>query len=543
MRLKRLWVKDFKNLQDVTVEFDPSHFITVLVGWNGTGKSNLIEALVIIFRDLDLGVGPEFTYKLEYICRDRYITIVADLGKGAAGRMQINYQEKLDSDLNEFSGEVPWGPKKQISFSVFKKDEGKKYLPKNVFGYYSGPSNRLEKHFEVHQKKFYNQLLYPEKYGIDGQTLPLRPLFYARQVHSQFVLLSFFLDDSPVVKKFLKEQLGILEMDSVLFVMRSPKQWSWKNRKGGDKRFWHASGIVQQFLDRLYNISLAPHRVTKSRTEEYLYLFVKDQEALKKLAQDMIDADFFKELESTYLSDLIEEVRIRVKVREINDSMTFKELSEGEQQLLTVLGLLRFTAEKESLFLLDEPDTHLNPAWGMNYIEFLSEIAGFKDNDDNELNCEVVLSTHDPIVLASLRKDQVEIMKRDTESMNVYVEAPAYDPVGMGYTGILTSDMFGLRSDLDLLTLSKLDRKVELASKEILEPEELIELENINNDLEKAGFLESYSDPYFSQFIKAWGRAERAKKYLKPFLSDADRNEMATFADEIVQEIKKEKEE
>ena len=27
-----------------------------------------------------------------------------------------------------------------------------------------------------------------------------------------------------------------------------------------------------------------------------------------------------------------------------------------------VLGLLRFTKEDEALFLLDEPDTHLNPA-------------------------------------------------------------------------------------------------------------------------------------------------------------------------------------
>ena len=59
------------------------------------------------------------------------------------------------------------------------------------------------------------------------------------------------------------------------------------------------------------------------------------------------------------MSQLIEEVRIKIKVGNGDGTVTFRELSEGEQQLLTVLGLLRFTAEDESLILLDEPDTHL----------------------------------------------------------------------------------------------------------------------------------------------------------------------------------------
>jgi predicted ATP-dependent endonuclease of OLD family len=32
---------------------------------------------------------------------------------------------------------------------------------------------------------------------------------------------------------------------------------------------------------------------------------------------------------------------------------------------------LRFTAEDESLFLLDEPDTHLNPRWCVDYLGYL----------------------------------------------------------------------------------------------------------------------------------------------------------------------------
>jgi hypothetical protein len=72
-RLIELWLEDFKNLTDYTVRFDPSHSIDIVLGWNGTGKSNLFEALVIIFRDLHKWVEqnrwpdkPMKGYRLRY---------------------------------------------------------------------------------------------------------------------------------------------------------------------------------------------------------------------------------------------------------------------------------------------------------------------------------------------------------------------------------------------------------------------------------------------------------------------------------------------
>ncbi|WP_306046080.1 AAA family ATPase [Nioella sp. MMSF_3534] len=57
----------FKNLKDVTIDFDQNHWITVVIGWNGTGKSNVLEALTIIFRDLIQGNRkPDFAYNLTY---------------------------------------------------------------------------------------------------------------------------------------------------------------------------------------------------------------------------------------------------------------------------------------------------------------------------------------------------------------------------------------------------------------------------------------------------------------------------------------------
>ncbi|WEI19573.1 AAA family ATPase [Acinetobacter proteolyticus] len=42
----------FKNLKDVCIDFDQKEWITVVIGWNGTGKSNVLEALAVIFGDL-----------------------------------------------------------------------------------------------------------------------------------------------------------------------------------------------------------------------------------------------------------------------------------------------------------------------------------------------------------------------------------------------------------------------------------------------------------------------------------------------------------
>jgi AAA15 family ATPase/GTPase len=540
MKLDKLWISEFKNLKDIEIDFDQDELVTVIIGWNGAGKSNVIEALVIIFRDLDLHKEPSFSYKLEYICRGNRIIVETTDTKVK----KEQYKVLIHTEGN---------PEEVITnkYTDFFNNEEREYLPSNVFGYYSGPSDRLATHFYDHQRKFRDQLLSPEKHGLDEKTLPLRPLFYAQKVHSNFVLLSFFLGADEKVKKFLKEKLFIEDIESVLFVLNKP---DWTSKKG-DPRFWNATGVVRPFLDRLFSASLAPmrkkikvpHPMKKNpENVDALFLYLKDLEALQVVGEDTSDKDFFKLLESIYFSNLIHEVRIRVKVKDKNgtdESLTFRELSEGEQQLITVLGLLRFTRDDESLFLLDEPDTHLNPAWSMEYISFLKEVAGFnldgKEESDADAvdNSHIVLATHDPIVISTLKQEQIKIMKRDEDSLKVFAASPLYEPKGMGFSGILMSDMFGLRSDLDPRTLAKLDEHaILLAKEERTEPEET-RYKKLQEQLDKSGFLAAYSDPYFSAFVKAWGRKHSDKLFTQTFLTDGDRQQLADMTDEILAEL------
>jgi predicted ATPase len=513
MRIDNITIYNFKNLQDFSINFADEFPTTVILGRNGTGKSNLLEALIIIFRDLDLGHDPQFKYEITYFWRNNKISIDADRDRSPRERVRI----KVDGT--------------DMSYTQFKKQPERRYLPSYVFGYYSGPSNRMEAHFQEHQERFYKDLLR----DVDR---PLRPLLYARLVHSQFVLLSFFNEGDERILHFLSEHLGIEGLDSVLFVLREPP-W---NSKSGDARFWNAHGFVQRFLDKLYSLALAPLR-TRERVDldfkekatlEHLYLYLKDIDALREL-YSIYDSqqEFFKALESTYISKILSEVRIRVRVRNTDGSLTFRDLSEGEQQLLMVLGLLRFTREEEALFLLDEPDTHLNPAWGIRYLDFINQVVG------TEKTSQVIIATHNPLVISSLERRQVRIMERDDETGEVSAKPPYERPRGMGVASILTSDLFGLRSTLDIPTQRLMDRRRELAAQETLSQEERAELTGLNRQLRDIDFsISTIQDPLYHDFVLEMTRQEDPAVRQSVTLTQDQRNHQRELTRQIVQELK-----
>jgi AAA15 family ATPase/GTPase len=52
MCLISICISKYKNLQDFALIFDGNSYIDIFVGKNGTGKSNLFEALIEIFRHI-----------------------------------------------------------------------------------------------------------------------------------------------------------------------------------------------------------------------------------------------------------------------------------------------------------------------------------------------------------------------------------------------------------------------------------------------------------------------------------------------------------
>ena len=211
--------------------------------------------------------------------------------------------------------------------------------------------------------------------------------------------------------------------------------------------------------------------------------------------------------------------------------MTYRDLSEGEQQLLLVLGLLKFTATEEALFLLDEPDTHLNPVWSTQYLSFLHRFIRQRDT------CHIVMSTHDPLVFAGLTREQVRVFRRGQEGQAI-VEVPDQDPRGMGVAAILTSDLFRLRTTLDADTQARLDRQRVLTMKDDRNDEEDRELDELQKALDGRGFSRTIRDPLYQLFVEAWTRQEDPNWRKQVQLTPEQRRDRMRLATRIVDNLR-----
>lgn len=517
--------KGFKNLNHFEIDLDQTKMHTVLLGQNAAGKSNFLEALVIIFRDLDLRENPSFYFEIDYQCKNNSIKIIGDPGTNSGYEFFVNVMGK---------------PMTKAAF-YRNKDA---HLPKYVFSYYSGVSNRLLAHFDTHQSRFYKDLL-------DGKDEPMRPLFYARLIHSHFVLLAFYGFGQENIDEFLEKYLNIVGLESILFVFKKP---IW-HRNNNPFDFWGAYGVVRRFLDDLWKYTMAPittevkvrEDFNKYPKQEQLYLYLSNQEKLQQLAQQYgTNTNFFKMLESTYINDLIQEVRVKVRKKNVDGHITFRELSEGEQQLLTVLGLMRFTKEQESLILLDEPDTHLNPLWKWQYMDLLDKVVGRNKQNPEEETSQVIMTTHDPLVIGGLTREEIrifastQIVDEDTgkEREQIFTFEPDFDPKGLGVAGILTSEFFGLPTTLDIDTQKMLNRKRSLQGRlmgdEELSKEELEELKVLDEWLQEMGFYDISVDETYNQFLAEYSRHPLFEKVL---LSEDEKQVLAQQREKIMNQI------
>ena len=181
---------------------------------------------------------------------------------------------------------------------------------------------------------------------------------------------------------------------------------------------------------------------------------------------------------------------------EAKEVIPFHEISDGEKQLLTVLGLMRFTGRDESLFLLDEPDTHLNPAWKWNYLQLVREVA--QSNKESH----VIMTSHDPLTMGGLKASQVQLMAYGDDG-HLAVGPPRVEPRGLGFTSILTQ-IFGLPTTVDPETQALLDERNALLRTEQRTEEQDHRLVALSSELKLLGFLVEDREPEYALFLQAY---------------------------------------
>jgi predicted ATPase len=504
MRLDRVFIDGFKNLKGLELDFDERQLTTVLIGQNGAGKSNLIEALVQVFRWVDLRrLAPQFRYRVDYRINP------------LDSRSLFN--KPLRITLSNQTGEPELAVEgKAVTRAEFERNKAH-WFPDLVFGYYSGGSRRLESLFDAHQRRYYDTIKLEDDPALCATAQRERRLFYCRPIHGVLALIALFAFPDEQVTRELGERLGIQGFHSLLAHLRQP--WFAKTKSKGVDRspenLWGAAGPAGRTARAFKATAFHPFALQgnaiddyrdKQQSESQFAAYLRSPKALSEFAKNFkSERELFYALEAMDISDLIRDMLVWVlRSNDTSGDVGFADLSDGERQLLMVLGLIRVSSGQRALFLLDEPDTHLNPHWQHSYLKLIQDWTGIAADADN---CHIVLTSHNPLTISALTRDEVRVISTDSKSDVTVVEPPFVDPRGLGIGGVLT-DIFGMPTTLDQPTQELIATRNKLARLDEPTEEQLKALDAVNEKLCALGFMYEERDDLYRKFLRQLDAAE-----------------------------------
>lgn len=521
MRLDRVYIDGFKNLKKLEVSFDKETLTTVIIGQNGAGKSNFIEAIATVFRWVDLRRNePRFHYRVHY-----------RIGGACIALSNLEDEPPITVDG------------RKVDRAEFERRK-KEWFPDLVFGYYSGGSRRLEALFDAHQRRYYDAIKREEDEEKCALAQAERRLFYGRPIHGVLALLATFAFPDRKVTEELATKLGIEGFHSMLTLFREPwfAKGSRNKKLANAEDFWGAAGPAGRTARGLRSTAFYPMSLVGNSIDDY-----RDKQQIEAQYATFLPAlvnleafssafqserEMFFALEAMDISDLVREVSLWVvRNNDASGDVSFSDLSDGERQLLMVLGLIRVSRGKRALFLLDEPDTHLNPHWQQSYLQLIEDWTGIAADADD---CHIILTSHNPLTISSLSRKEVRVMYGDGEGQ-ILVNAPFVDPKGLGVSGVLT-DIFGMSTTLDKPTQELIDERNRLARIGLPSEDELRSLQVINQQLRDLGFMYEERDELFGRFLRKLDQVELAD--LRPLTPDELRRRDEVTA-EIIEELLK----
>lgn len=145
----------------------------------------------------------------------------------------------------------------------------------------------------------------------------------------------------------------------------------------------------------------------------------------------------------------------------ITNSLDYVSLSDGEHQQTQVLGVFAMILQNNSLFILDEPESHFNPLWRVKFVKRLLDLPV-----EGRGNQEVLLTSHAPFVPSDLRSKQVHVFSKNADG-KVEVERPSIETYGATFDRIL-EHCFCVRPPISQLARDEIRRLMETGTAEEL---------------------------------------------------------------------------
>ena len=367
MKLKNLYIKKYKNLSPLTIDFESGNGLTMLVGNNGSGKSNVLEAISGIFHDLFKEKdGRKITcdYKLEYNLNDINCVI-----------------EQTNGTLRCYGDK-------------FKRREYfiEENAPNNIIGLYSGEEDRLWTLFYESYYKAYIRRIKTNRHQERMRLMLINKYYW------NVALLTLLLSDNETLKPFIKNDLGIASISKIVL-------------KFNFKYFDDVNELLKTFINRInpnhkskIECSLEDLRNNifySVLTDENGDILVDENENKLLVENGVTDTEVFQNLTQAYMPK--NEKIIRDIVIQIDDDITVEQLSEGEKKLILVKTVLEILSDEKTLILMDEPDAHIHEGRKPALCSMMREYP----------NRQIVIATHSPIIAQLSNEKEIIMLEQE----------------------------------------------------------------------------------------------------------------------------------
>jgi restriction system-associated AAA family ATPase len=516
-----------------------------LAGRNGSGKSNVLEALAAIFYHIECIYfdyrphGFEFdaetnpggfqatrstpdAFELEYLIRNKN---VASTNPPFAPQddpvAHISITKAVDK-----RPEIYWLNRAKFESTErteLSRAEVKDFLPVYILGYSSGHNEILSLpffkmrfvHFDEYRDRLVREMDYSGK--------PEGRMIYLDEQFSQAILLCHFLFPSEAVTTVFEEKIGLKGIRRFRLIIRRHHRLplgelpSELSEKGGQDattatveltsklagHYNDKNELVPGLIDKLIQCSTTHYEdhslyaddggsdlildywVTDETRRAFQFHFgdevggseeqshaasalnlFRSLQTLLTLNYYLVDDESKAELyrsDSLYVNETIplpasHERILRFKDFEVvkagvSDTLYGKALSDGEHQLVHTIGLCLLFRREPALFLLDEPETHLNPDWRASYVSTLR--AAFEaDASTKNVMREVLLTSHSPFVISDCQRENVLVFEKNGDG-EVEWHNPDFNTFGASANAI-TIKVFGRRETIGDYASSKL---------------------------------------------------------------------------------------
>lgn len=393
MRLKSVFISQYKNLKNFTLSFDGTSFIDVFVGKNASGKSNLFEALIEIFRHL-----YEFDNK---------------------GEIGFEYTVKYEISGTETETEIVWRAGKLRVNGKARKTIGNTLLPDNVLIYYSGHNDTVSSLVQRYEADFSKRIK-------GANTNESRRFIGIGSEYKQLLLAVLLAQpEDNKARQFVCQKLGIESVGSDLqlalqrpaFAAGALKALNMDGIENFDPRthYWGADGITRNFLDKL--VTCVKGEFTHGSvysTESDQYNIPINIELLQQKFSNETVSDIFRQFDNLKTLGMLADITVPLTLTSGLDA-SIAHFSDGQFQSVYIYSIVELFKDRNCLTLLDEPDAFLHPEWQFDFLRQVFEIT-----DAVGINNHVLMSSHSAVTLIPHDKKKIKFFDIKDNQANCY---------------------------------------------------------------------------------------------------------------------------